>query len=505
MIGARRHAKRLCAAANCFLGQPTSPTLRERRRGLGTSAYRSCLQSQAARNPPESHEKWAASRTVQTVATPTMRRARALLRAAVLLRAGFTYDAEIAAQMDVEEEGLYDEEIRIALENAGYGEYGEIVPEPFYNVEPEPCLQIASLTLRLDTEVVWTFREHFEDDVGDVVDLVDERQLSSGGGCEDSACVSGKILDRVRNVREAMERLERGWWDAPFLLTAAYNDTQLQVNATIDDLFIDGLTAIKAEACFALRDTEDADACIPLTDEYVVAFEAQVTGASPGAHKVYVWLRALGADDRCATLLKRDRTFVEYFVPAATNAYWSSASVQQITSFIGYPVTVAMGRASYGLESVKLLAYGGPEQLHVGNFSSIGPGVSILLGGEHRYGWTTTFPFPAFDPRAASLTNKHAVSKGDVVIGSDVFIGADAKILSGVKIGHGAVIGAGAVVAKNVRPYAIVVGNPAREIKRRFDDVIVDQLLKDAWWTWDDAVIVQNFASLMAAPGAWRY
>ena len=92
-----------------------------------------------------------------------------------------------------------------------------------------------------------------------------------------------------------------------------------------------------------------------------------------------------------------------------------------------------------------------------------------------------------------------------MVIGSDVFIGADAKILSGVKIGHGAVIGAGAVVAKNVRPYAIVVGNPAREIKRRFDDVIVDQLLKDAWWTWDDAVIVQNFASLMAAPGAWRY
>ena len=107
-----------------------------------------------------------------------MRRARALLRAAVLLRTVFTYDAEIAAQMDVEEEGLYDEEIRIALENAGYGEYGEIVPEPFYNVEPEPCLQIASLTLRLDTEVVWTFREHFEDDVGDVVDLVDERQLS---------------------------------------------------------------------------------------------------------------------------------------------------------------------------------------------------------------------------------------------------------------------------------------------------------------------------------------
>ena len=86
------------------------------------------------------------------------------------------------------------------------------------------------------------------------------------------------------------------------------------------------------------------------------------------------------------------------------------------------------------------------------------------------------------------------------MIGSDVFVGADAKILSGVSIGNGAVIGAGAVVAKNVRPYAIVVGNPAKEIKRRFDDATVQRLLDEAWWAWDDVDIVANFERLMAPP-----
>ena len=81
----------------------------------------------------------------------------------------------------------------------------------------------------------------------------------SGGHCEDdSACVAGVILDSIRNVREAMERLQRGWWDEPFFMKASYNNTQLWVNATIDDLFIDGLRAIKAHVCFALSDKNEA-------------------------------------------------------------------------------------------------------------------------------------------------------------------------------------------------------------------------------------------------------
>ena len=125
----------------------------------------------------------------------------------------------------------------------------------------------------------------------------------------------------------------------------------------------------------------------------------------------------------------------------------------------------------------------------------------VYLGGEHQWSWKTTFPFPAFSPAAAALVPRaHATSKGGVTIGSDVFIGAAATILSGVTVGDGAVVGAAAVVAKDVRPYAVVVGNPAREIKRRFDDATVDALLAERWWTWDDATVAARMASLLAPP-----
>ena len=67
-------------------------------------------------------------------------------------------------------------------------------------------------------------------------------------------------------------------------------------------------------------------------------------------------------------------------------------------SYIGYEVRIGQGKGTYGIDGVRILAYGGSEKLVVGNFSSIGPGVSILLGGEHRYGWTSTFPVPGVRP-----------------------------------------------------------------------------------------------------------
>ena len=79
-------------------------------------------------------------------------------------------------------------------------------------------------------------------------------------------------------------------------------------------------------------------------------------------------------------------------------------------------------------------------------------------------------------------------------------IGANATIVCGITIGKYAFIGAGAVVAKDVRPYAIVVGNPAKEIKRRFDDATVQKRLDQAWWAWDDVDIVASFEKLMAPP-----
>lgn len=128
--------------------------------------------------------------------------------------------------------------------------------------------------------------------------------------------------------------------------------------------------------------------------------------------------------------------------------------------------------------------------LRVGSYTSFGPGVRVLCGGEHRVDWATTFPFPALWEEAKHILG-HPVSRGDVEIGSDVWIGAEAMILSGVSIGHGAVIGARSLVRENVPPYAIVAGNPVRFLRARFSETIMPRLLEIAWWDWPRERIVR--------------
>ena len=130
----------------------------------------------------------------------------------------------------------------------------------------------------------------------------------------------------------------------------------------------------------------------------------------------------------------------------------------------------------------------GDTRLKIGKFCSIANGVNIVLGLNHRIDWITTYPFPTLQlmnefPEAAEIEG-HPSTKGDVIIGNDVWIGNDAWILSGVTIGDGAVIGAKAVVSKDVAPYSIVVGNPAKCVKKRFDDDTIERLLKLQWWNW---------------------
>lgn len=145
-----------------------------------------------------------------------------------------------------------------------------------------------------------------------------------------------------------------------------------------------------------------------------------------------------------------------------------------------------IGRYSYG--NTKIMSWGEGATLKIGSFCSFASGVKIFLGGEHRTDWATTYPFNMIWERAR-LFKGHPKTKGDVIIGHDVWIGTDAIIMSGVTIGNGAVIGARAVVARDVAPYTIVVGNPARVIKKRFDDVTIQQLLEIAWWNFDDQEI----------------
>lgn len=141
-----------------------------------------------------------------------------------------------------------------------------------------------------------------------------------------------------------------------------------------------------------------------------------------------------------------------------------------------------IGEFSYGRPKVRFPESG--AKLAIGRFCSIADRVEILLGGNHRTDWVSTYPFAAMTglfPTAARLEGHHA-SGGDVVIGHDVWLGSGAMILSGVSIGHGAVVAARAVVTRDVPPYAIVGGNPAKPIRYRFDGATVAALLEAAWW-----------------------
>lgn len=153
--------------------------------------------------------------------------------------------------------------------------------------------------------------------------------------------------------------------------------------------------------------------------------------------------------------------------------------------FLSENACFSMGRGSYGNPEVR--SWGEGARLEIGAFCSFAQGVKIMLGGEHRPDWVTTYPFTVFHPNYCNGITGHPKTKGNVVIGNDVWVAEDALILSGVTIGDGAVVGARAVVTKNVPPYAIVAGNPARIIKYRFDDETIQKLLAIKWWNWSDA------------------
>jgi acetyltransferase-like isoleucine patch superfamily enzyme len=159
--------------------------------------------------------------------------------------------------------------------------------------------------------------------------------------------------------------------------------------------------------------------------------------------------------------------------------------------------TLVIGRCSYGTPRIRTFA--GDSRVIIGSFVSIADGVEFIPGGNHRVDWVSTFPFRVFFLLPGAFEDGHPASKGDIVVGNDVWIGAGARILSGVTIGDGAVVGAGAVVAKDVRPYSVVVGNPAREVSRRFSDQQVEALQRVRWWDWPLELILKRM-SLLCSP-----
>jgi acetyltransferase-like isoleucine patch superfamily enzyme len=150
------------------------------------------------------------------------------------------------------------------------------------------------------------------------------------------------------------------------------------------------------------------------------------------------------------------------------------------------PDGVQVGRHTYGYDEDTFKVFTEGARIIVGAFCSISPDVRIVGGGEHVITRASTFPLNAllFDRARGDVLD--AVEKGPTVIGNDVWIGLGAVILAGVNVGDGAVIGAGSVVKKNVAPYAVVAGNPARLVRYRFDGDIRKRLLALRWWEWSD-------------------
>lgn len=136
------------------------------------------------------------------------------------------------------------------------------------------------------------------------------------------------------------------------------------------------------------------------------------------------------------------------------------------------------------------------DRLIIGKYCSIACGAKFLFNSaNHTMTSLSTYPFPLFFEEWG-LEKKNVTNawdnKGDIVVGSDVWIGYEAVILAGVTIGDGAIIGTRAVVTKDVPPYTIVGGIPAKPIRKRFDDEMISHLLALKWWDWAEERIAQN-------------
>ena len=140
------------------------------------------------------------------------------------------------------------------------------------------------------------------------------------------------------------------------------------------------------------------------------------------------------------------------------------------------------------------------DKLQIGKFCSIACGAKFLFNSaNHTLSSLSTYPFPLFFEEwgleKKDVTNAWD-NKGDIVIGNDVWIGYEAVVLAGVTIGDGAIIGTRAVVTKNVPPYTIVGGVPAKPIKKRFSEETISALLEIQWWNWSKERIARNIGAI---------
>jgi len=156
-----------------------------------------------------------------------------------------------------------------------------------------------------------------------------------------------------------------------------------------------------------------------------------------------------------------------------------------------------VGKYTYGIDHINV-QWGSPKDIKIGSFCSIAANLTCFVGGNHRVDWVTTFPFGHIFNNVFDTFDGtgHPQSKGGIVIGNDVWIGKNVTILSAVTVGSGAVIGLNSTVTKDVPPYSVVAGNPAKLIRYRFSEQQISDLLEISWWNWSDTDINKMIPTL---------
>ena len=147
-------------------------------------------------------------------------------------------------------------------------------------------------------------------------------------------------------------------------------------------------------------------------------------------------------------------------------------------------------RGTYFDRNVNIISWSDDYKIYLGKYNSIGRDCNFFLHANHRVDWITTSS-QLWGPVTNEIANMHMkmghpTCKGDIIIENDVWIGAKSTIMSGVKISNGSVIGANSLVTKDVPPYAVVVGNPAKIVKFRFNPKQIESLLTIGWWNWTE-------------------
>ena len=153
-------------------------------------------------------------------------------------------------------------------------------------------------------------------------------------------------------------------------------------------------------------------------------------------------------------------------------------------------------RGTYFDRNINIITWSDNYHISVGKYCSIGRDCNFFLHANHRPDWITTSSqlWGPVTPEIAEMHMRmgHPSAKGDITIGNDVWIGANSTIMSGVTIGDGAIVAAGSVVTRDVMPYTMVGGNPAKLLKLRFTESRIINLLEIAWWNWPEDKIKEE-------------